>query len=700
MSKPFSDQTPLKTSTYLPFTLPKTIFDKLEEAASTSALPNSSPSPPLLAPATTPASKSPDASVASAAILTPEARVVIAVDYGTTFTGVAYLVVKHKDQDLDGLANDIKVIQSWKKHSAEKVPSDYSYSPSLVQSCDQWGYDIDDNSRVLRWTKLSLQPSNDRTLELQNLKNLLYEIRHVDLSPDKVINNDLPRHLWKEPEDVVTDYLENVAEKTLDEITSQVGRDVLDNIPIDIVVSHPAKWSNKALNSEFHAITTAFNDYRFSKIRDISFVSEPEACAHYTLRVAWQEGHLKFRKNDCFVVVDAGGGTVDIASYKVVGYDNEKKQIKLEQVGIPIGRRCGATFIDKAFTGFVQGRLGKEDWAKLTGSEDKCAASGHNIVNPKVRMLQEQFEQIKHRFEGKEQNLSWPIQLPSDIDINDSEEGGILDGAIKLTTDDVKEMFAYSVDNTLILISQAMTQIEVMETGLKVRKIFLSGGFGQSPYLFERVRKFGNIRRVAVDRGDDCWAAVAKGAIIKSLGLYTDKPPVVKICPRHYGIKVRSYSTAPKHEPPDVDVDTKGVRWAPDQIRWFGRKGDIIFPNRPLITTHHCHWSMKASDFASAKQSLNYGQPSCPALREVVFVATPLDAAPMRLDKSNQSQSQVVILSCDLTRVPKSHINEFSNKKTGKYLKFSATIEIHVFDKVSLKVTSGRQVLCSKRVPL
>lgn len=170
----------------------------------------------------------------------PEERVVIAVDYGTTFTGVAYLAVKHRGQDLDELANDIRVIQSWKKHSTDKVPSDYSYSPSLVQSCEQWGYDIDDNSRVLRWTKLSLEPSNDRILELQNLKTLLFEMRHVNLSPDKIINNDIPRYLGKEPEDILTDYLENVAEKTLDEITSQVGSHVPDNIPIDIVVTHPA----------------------------------------------------------------------------------------------------------------------------------------------------------------------------------------------------------------------------------------------------------------------------------------------------------------------------------------------------------------------------------------------------------------------------------------------------------------------------
>lgn len=240
MSKPFSEQTPPKTPTYLPISPPKTIIDELEEKTPTSALPKSSQSPPLLAPATRPASKSPATSVAPAADPASEERVVVAVDYGTTFTGVAYLVVKHKEEDLDGLANEIKVIQSWKKHSTEKVPSDFSYSPSLVHSCEQWGYDIDDNSRVLRWTKLSLEPSNDRILELQNLKNLLYEMRHVDLSHEKIINNDIPRHLGKEPEDIVTDYLENVAEKTLDEITSQVGSHVPNNVPIDIVVTHPA----------------------------------------------------------------------------------------------------------------------------------------------------------------------------------------------------------------------------------------------------------------------------------------------------------------------------------------------------------------------------------------------------------------------------------------------------------------------------
>ena len=50
------------------------------------------------------------------------------------------------------------------------------------------------------------------------------------------------------------------------------------------------------MNLIFRAVTATFNEYLFPKIRNISFVSEPEACAHYTLREAWQRDHIRFRK--------------------------------------------------------------------------------------------------------------------------------------------------------------------------------------------------------------------------------------------------------------------------------------------------------------------------------------------------------------------------------------------------------------------
>lgn len=142
--------------------------------------------------------------------------------------------------------------------------------------------------------------------------------------------------------------------------------------------------------------------------------------------------------------------------------DYEKRQIKLQEVGFPIGKsnlsnsrvlegpmpkrimtltelgtlgdKCGATCIDRSFDDHVRKRLGDEDWDKLTDAADQDnATGGHSIVKPKLRMLHGRFEPIKHGFDGKDQKLGFPVQLPRGIGTEDKPEQGILNGAIKIT---------------------------------------------------------------------------------------------------------------------------------------------------------------------------------------------------------------------------------------------------------------------------
>lgn len=632
---------------------------------------------------------------------------VIAIDYGTTFTGIAFLSIKSKqnEQNADTLAEDIRIITSWKKTSSEKVPSDFSYSPA-ENGAQQWGYDIDDRSHVLQWTKLALEDTANRRRELEGLAKLLWEMRLLNLSDEEAITSGVPEHLVKEPEDIVTDYLGKVAEKTWDEITSVVGRHVPEQIPIDLVVTHPAKWTDRALNSTYRAVRATFDDTLFKKVRNISFVSEPEACAHYTLREAWKTQHIRFRKNDCFIVVDAGGGTVDLASYKVVDIDLDNNKIKLEQIGVPIGSQCGATFIDTSFIESVQHRLGKEDWKKLTDVDgEDNTTGGHNIIKRQVRKLQDSFDPIKKRFDGKDSKMGFPVLLPPGVGQDDNAEMGISNGALIITSDDLKQMFKHSVDKTLVLLTQAVTQIRIAHK-LKVKKIFLSGGFGQSPYLFDRVKHFGRTKGIDVERGEDCWAAVAKGAIIKSLGLYTDKPLLVKSCPRHYGIKIRSHYAAYKHQPGEVDVDVEGVKWATDQLRWFVLKGDAIFPERPRVMTYDCNWSMLASEFPTAQNRRNTAIPLSPdrTLRDVVFIASSEDDSRgdpiMRFGDLSKALSEVLTLQCDLTNVPERQVQEITSRQGAKYFKFFVRIEIHVSETVQVKITSDGKILAAREVSL
>ncbi|KAK0665366.1 putative heat shock protein family 70 protein [Cercophora samala] len=642
------------------------------------------------------------------AVLTGETRLQIALDYGTTYTGVAYLpisAVNLKQRGLEEFTEDIKVITAWPpKEEQEKVPSQLSYSVT-PKGCEQYGYDIDDNSLVLKKTKIQLEAMGTRLDELRTLSELLKELRDLDLSEEEVIENGIPEHLAKEPEEIVKDYLDEIAQKTEKVINSDVGRHVLSNVAIDLVVTHPAIWSDRALNATYRAVRAAFNHDLFPKLENISFVSEPVACAHFTLREAWKNNRVRFRKNDCFIVVDAGGGTVDLACYKVVDIDYDKKEMKLDQVGNPLGATCGSTCVDDDFEAFAAYQLGEKAWQQLTTEGAKHAAGGHTIMRPTLRGIQEKFQVIKHSYDGKESGLTAPIYLPKSFAISEDMRG-VSKGALSITPADLKKMFDRSVNKTVYLIQQAVTQIKLGEE-LPVKTVFLSGGFAQNKYLIQRVKEFCTKQKIALEEGNGSWAAVARGAIIKSLGVYTEKPKHVISCPRHYGIKVRRpFASYENHARSDIDVDVHGIQWATDQIRWFIQKGDAILPNKPTVARYELHFSMNASDFPGTqsqnKRSGRSAAPQPPAVfRDVVFLSSSRDKAPTAMSMVKEESEQMYTLKVNLTDVPQAHIVPVeTGNKQGRQLQFHVVVEIQVLDQVTISIKSGETTLASKKIEL
>ncbi|KAK4178783.1 putative heat shock protein family 70 protein [Triangularia setosa] len=643
----------------------------------------------------------------AAVVPTGETRLQIALDYGTTYTGVAYLPVsssKLKQRGLEEFTEDIKVITAWPpKEEQEKVPSQLSYSVT-PKGCEQYGYDIDDNSLVLKKTKIQLEAMGSRLDELRTLSELLKELRDLDLSEEEVIENGIPEHLAKEPEEIVKDYLDEIAEKTEKVINSDLGRHVLSNVAIDMVVTHPAIWSDRALNSTYRAVRAAFNHDLFPNLENISFVPEPVACAHFTLREAWKNNRVRFRKNDCFIVVDAGGGTVDLACYKVVDIDYNKKEMKLDQVGNPLGATCGSTCVDDDFEAFAAYQLGEKAWQQLTEGT-KHAAGGHTVMSPTLRGIQEKFQVMKHSYEGKESGLTAPIYLPKSFAITE-EMKGVSNGALSITPADLKKMFDRSVNKTVYLIQQAVTQIKLGEE-LPVKTIFLSGGFAQNKYLIQRVKEFCTKQKIALEQGDG-WAAVARGAIIKSLGIYTEKPKYVLSSPRHYGIKVRRpFASYENHARSDIDVDPHGIQWATDQIRWFIQKGDAILPNKPTVVKHELHFSMNANDFPITQSQNKRGGRGVPqqppaVFRDVVFLSSSRDKAPTAMSVVKEESEQMYTLKVNLTDVPQAHIVpvETGNKQQGRQLKFHVVVEIQLLDEVTVSIKSGETTLASKKIDL
>jgi hypothetical protein len=126
------------------------------------------------------------------------------------------------------------------KVTVERVPSQFSYS-NTKNGCQQWGWSIDDDSNVLRWTKLDLEPRSP-VGELDVLRHLMKGldlVRELRANKNAAITNDIPRHIARSSEDVVQDYLGRVAREWYIHMKGETIH-ALQRVPVDLVITHPA----------------------------------------------------------------------------------------------------------------------------------------------------------------------------------------------------------------------------------------------------------------------------------------------------------------------------------------------------------------------------------------------------------------------------------------------------------------------------
>lgn len=227
---------------------------------------------------------------------------VIAIDFGTTFTGVAYsykrTITNGANDELDAqrIAEDVSVVRPWPNLNAqsnEKTPTVISYHSDPPT----WGGSVKPNHepQVTRF-KLGLEPQ---------------VARHYDLDPEGADSISAAGYFGKHPDlpgkeavDFATDYLQciriHLQEKFL---PSQLGPQFLKNQRISYVVTVPAIWSDGAKSLTRQAAAKAFgitND-------ELILVPEPEAAALYCATTCKE---VDLTDGDQFLVCDAGGGTV------------------------------------------------------------------------------------------------------------------------------------------------------------------------------------------------------------------------------------------------------------------------------------------------------------------------------------------------------------------------------------------------------
>jgi hypothetical protein len=223
---------------------------------------------------------------------------IVAIDFGTTFTGIAYIhsapLIK-QSLTLQEIAGRIKIVQRWNgitQGSTDKVPTMLSYDSN--GELQDWGPEVLDTEDItIKYFKLGLQDDVDRGYLSGNGSAIGGFLSKSDWTHNKLSN--------KSSLDFASEYLSAIHAYFLNDYVPGIyGPAFLQGQRVSYVITVPAIWTHKAKDLTRKAAERA-------GITDLEFVTEPQAAALYCATISKE---VDLRVGDRFLVCDAGGGTV------------------------------------------------------------------------------------------------------------------------------------------------------------------------------------------------------------------------------------------------------------------------------------------------------------------------------------------------------------------------------------------------------
>ncbi|GES97268.1 hypothetical protein GLOIN_2v1838167 [Rhizophagus clarus] len=409
-------------------------------------------------------------------------RVVIGLDFGTTYSGFSSY---HCGEDI----GDIRVNDDWPgRGGVLKTNTILQYETDDFKKVDSWGYKA-----------LYSKPSKRSTVEARPIE--LFKL---------YLGNCLDKFKPKLPEPLtykkaITDYLcemGKLIKKTVDK--NWPGIDFVENVLL--VLTIPAEYSenDKAIMRECAYKADLINN-KFSE--KLQFTTEPEAAAIYCMYSSIKEYKLT-KPGTNFMVVDCGGGTVDLTTRKLL------EENQLGEVTERAGDFCGSTFIDKKFIELLEREVGKP-------AIDLFINKHYGQLQ---HLIQEFCQNVKLPFTGDNSDFSYDFDLESVTPgllkcVTGSEKDSMKEKewVFTLDFDTIKSMFDPIIDRIFEMIRIQLKNSE------KCSAIFLVGGFGQSKYLQKKVEKeFGKlVENISIP--NQPIAAVMRGAAIYGKSLYESK---------------------------------------------------------------------------------------------------------------------------------------------------------------------------------
>ncbi|PKK64400.1 actin-like ATPase domain-containing protein [Rhizophagus irregularis] len=500
-------------------------------------------------------------------------QVIVGIDFMTTFSGFSYCHILSRD--------NIVTNDKW-----DEITGQFKTNTVLQ---------YDDEFEVIKWGIPALakrqgrRNDNTETQPVELFKLCLGNLEE-NLKPILTVN-------YKK---AITDYLREMG-KLIKERIECHWEDLNIFEEVLFVLTVPAEYSEKekAIMRDC-AYKAGLINVKSTDL--LQFTTEPEAAAVYCMEHCLKEHDLGDTDSTetTFMIVDCGGGTVDLTTRKIVGRS-------VGEITERSGDYCGSSFVDQAFLEHLKTILGHVAINKLR----------ENHYKQLQYMVQKFCRQAKFLFTGDDKKFHYELDiLDTARDLQkyvtgDTEE--LMESKqwlIDIKFNEIKSMFDPVVKRILKLID-----VQLEDCNKECSIMFLVGGFSQSIYLQKKIReKFKDVVKI-ITLPTHPIATVVRGATLYGLGLYDNVNNIdsenvrLKLTTRKlkftYGIKI--FDTWKKSDPKERKTP-KGeiIRFLPIEGATKGKEvkidedvivDNLLGPNNPFQTaaTFHVYYTREAN---------------------------------------------------------------------------------------------------------
>uniref|UniRef100_A0A8C4GQ46 Heat shock 70 kDa protein 12A n=1 Tax=Dicentrarchus labrax TaxID=13489 RepID=A0A8C4GQ46_DICLA len=515
--------------------------------------------------------------------------VVVAIDFGTTSSGYAYAFTKEPEC--------IHTMRRWEGGdpgvSNQKTPTTILLTPD--RKFHSFGYAARDFYH-------DLDPSESKHwLYLEKFKMKLHTTANLSIDTDlHAANGKRVKAL-----DIFAYALAFFKEQALKELSDQTGGD-FDNNDVRWVITVPAIWKMPAKQFMREA---AYKSALVSRENpeQLIIALEPEAASIYCRKLRLHQmvdlctqttqngfsptdnvgsgmtqakehvrrnrqsrtflvenviGELwsELEEGDRYVVVDCGGGTVDLTVHQIRLPEGHLKELYKAS-----GGPYGSLGIDYEFEKLLCKIFGQDfidqfkikrpaAWVDLMiAFESRKRAAAPDRTNPLNINLPFSFIDYYKKFRGH--SVEHALRK-SNVDFVKWSSQGML----RMSPDAMNSLFKPTIDHIIQHLRELFEKPEVSD----IKFLFLVGGFAESPLLQQAVQNMLQGRsRIIIPH--DVGLTILKGAVLFGLD-----PSIIKVrrSPLTYGVGVLNRFVEGKH-PPEKLLVKDGTRWCTDVFDTF-----------------------------------------------------------------------------------------------------------------------------------